>query len=791
MHTKHRKKLFSGRLPLFSVVVLLLWAVAAGSILSNVEAQEIDPSDLWYTAFVRMKEGEAKEREQKALAAMNMFVESKRLFDAVARDHPDFHPSIVRYRRKELGDKIASLKTFLRNGGASSGAMPQAGGASGVQTGEVPNNPVNGGAGGAAKPAPTTPQGGANRALPSWDPEFANTMPSEDAAPGIPRGVPNGQVSNGRGSARPNAAIRPPQPKQVSPPSPQPVAGASGFTDPTLLIQQQFTQMGQKIKQLEAKNKSLNDAVASREAGLQNLKQQMAEAQRREKDLQRQMSEAQRREQDLKGRSQLLQKEQATADNAVAQVVILKKQLSAAIDALEKVNKQNRAILGELKNTREQLATLQGEYDLLKGNRNDLQNERDELEKERNQLAEIIESSGDGSKAVARLTKINAKLREDLTEARAYAETLAKSNGDKQIEVEMLREKIAEIAEHRKELMEANELHEARISQLEKRLKQSAKGLVQMAAEDGADTEAATASPEMVEENRLLRGVVLRQLRRQAQIKQAREMILTQLAELGVESDALLKSLDVISVTPGLTEDEKQLFRQPQVADLVRGMGSNSGASLQGAIIVEGGKKGGRSEEQRAVSVQDLEEELEQLQKVGQFDFSHGRYKDAERAYSKFLSYAPKNVEGICNLATVKLQLKEYAAAEELLKKSLSLETGNGRTYYLLGVVYFEQGKLDDALKHFDEGLQINPKNAKALNCVGVISSKKGWVKRAEESFTKAVDIDPDYADAHFNLSILYTSGEKPNRKKADKHYKKALNLGLPRDAKIEEVLNS
>ena len=719
MRTEYRKRLFSGRLPLLSGVVVLLLLACGG--LTGAVAQQIDPSDIWFRAFVLMKEGEELEREQKALGAYNKFVEAKSLFDAVAREHPDFHPSIVRYRRKELGDKILSLKTFLRNGGPSKGAMPK--------TGEVPNS--GGGGTGSVRmpsnlqtPGQTTPVGKKN-VLPTWDREFQNTLPPSGNQP-----------------PRPNAIARPqdtPVPVKAKPPT-----GGSQFTDATRKIQEQFQEMKDRIQELENQNKSLDRAVSSREARLL--------------EVQRQMAEAQRREQDLSRRFELLKKEKAKDANAMAQITVLKQQLTEALEELEKVNKQNRDVLKELEITQAQIAVLR--------------KERDELEKERNQLAAVIESSGDSSKAVARLTKINAKLREDLTKARNYAETLAKVNGDKQIEVEMLKEKITEISEERQNLIEENARHESHISELEDRLKQMSRGIVEM------DTSSA---PEALEENRLLRGVVLRQLRRQAQIKMARQMILSQLDELGVESESLLASLDILSVGPGLTEEEKKLFKQPQVADLIQGL-----SDVKLAILVEGNKDG-----PPVISLQDLDEELEQLQKVARLDFREGRYKDAERAYRKFLGYVPENVEGICNLATVQMQLKEYEKAEKLLKKSLTLKKQNGRAYYLLGVVHFEQGNMDDALKRFDEGLKIDPKNVKALNCVGVISSQKGWVKRAEESFTKAVSIDPAYADAHFNLSILYTTGKKPDRKKGKEHYHKAIDLGLPRDARIEEVLNS
>lgn len=695
--------------------------------MTELAAQQIDPSDLWFRAFVLMKEGEELEREKKALAAYNKFIESKSLFDAVAREHVNFHPSIVRYRRKELGDKISSLKNFLRNGGPSSGAMPE----SGVQTGEVPAA----GGGAPIPPAqppsnsppsvPQLPASGQGNDLPSWDREFANPPSPE-----------------GGSLPRPNA-IASPRGTQMPAPETQAPAGDSPFTDATRQIREQFQQMEARIRQLETRNQSLDEAMAAGEASKREIQQRLGQAQQREQDLIRRLNE------------------KADDKGAKEQVVLLKSQLSQALTELEKANKQNLEILGELELARAQVTQLRLE--------------RNELEKERDQLAAIIESSGDSSKAVARLTKINAQLRDELTKARAQAETLAKVNGDKQIEVEMLKEKIAEIAEGRQELIEQNERHEKHIAELENRLKQMSEGVVEM--DPGSSSEA-------MEENRLLRGVVIRQLRRQAQIKMARQMILKQLDDLGIESKALLASLDEISSVPGLTEEEQKLFRQPQVAELVQGSG---GAKLHGAILVEGKKTDGSP----VVSLLDLNEHLEQLRKVARLDFSEGRYKDAERAYQRFLDYAPGSVEGICNLAAVQMQMRQYDEAEKLLRELLKENKGTGRSYYLLGVVHFEQGQFDEALKHFDEGLKIDPENAKALNCVGVISSKKGWAQRAEESFSKAVSIDPNYADAHFNLSIFYSTGKKPDLKKADKHYRKAVDLGLPRDAKIEEILSS
>ena len=78
-------------------------------------AQGIDPSDIWFKAYLDMKDGEQMEEQANLLAAYNKYVESKTMLDAVYHEHPDFHPGIVRYRRKFLADKITKLKADMAN----------------------------------------------------------------------------------------------------------------------------------------------------------------------------------------------------------------------------------------------------------------------------------------------------------------------------------------------------------------------------------------------------------------------------------------------------------------------------------------------------------------------------------------------------------------------------------------------------------------------------------------------------------------------------------------------------
>ena len=49
--------------------------------------------------------------------------------------------------------------------------------------------------------------------------------------------------------------------------------------------------------------------------------------------------------------------------------------------------------------------------------------------------------------------------------------------------------------------------------------------------------------------------------------------------------------------------------------------------------------------------------------------------------------------------------------------------------------------------------------------------------------------LTPDYADAHFNLALLYLERTPPPIEMARRHYFFAIDLGAPRDEEIEKRL--
>ena len=103
------------------------------------------------------------------------------------------------------------------------------------------------------------------------------------------------------------------------------------------------------------------------------------------------------------------------------------------------------------------------------------------------------------------------------------------------------------------------------------------------------------------------------------------------------------------------------------------------------------------------------------------------------------------------------------------------------------GIVYYRMHRYDDALTYLTQAIQLDPRNATAHNYLGITSSQKGWPEAALEEIQKAITINPNYADAHFNIAVIYATNQPPAKEQAQKHYKIATSLGATPDPTLEK----
>lgn len=169
--------------------------------------------------------------------------------------------------------------------------------------------------------------------------------------------------------------------------------------------------------------------------------------------------------------------------------------------------------------------------------------------------------------------------------------------------------------------------------------------------------------------------------------------------------------------------------------------------------------------------------------------FSSGNLRVAEELYSKALSRSPSNARLLVSLAAVKTREGKTAESVELARKALSLDWLNSLAWLLLGMNSLETNKDDEAIADLMQATLRDDSNPRAHNYLGIAAGRKGWNEVSEKELRRAVELDPDYADANFNLAVLYLRRTPPLFEMARRHYQRALDLGSPHDAALEARL--
>ena len=82
-------------------------------------------------------------------------------------------------------------------------------------------------------------------------------------------------------------------------------------------------------------------------------------------------------------------------------------------------------------------------------------------------------------------------------------------------------------------------------------------------------------------------------------------------------------------------------------------------------------------------------------------------------------------------------------------------------SWFYLGDALAEDGRLDDAIARYREGLKLSPEDADALTTLGDMLLEAGNHKESLACYKKVLDIDPKDADALVSIGLVYSSQDR------------------------------
>jgi Tfp pilus assembly protein PilF len=126
-------------------------------------------------------------------------------------------------------------------------------------------------------------------------------------------------------------------------------------------------------------------------------------------------------------------------------------------------------------------------------------------------------------------------------------------------------------------------------------------------------------------------------------------------------------------------------------------------------------------------------------------------------------------------LICTRLQVRYWQNSFTLFERTLSATENNYIMHHNLGLALQSQTRLDEAISHYRQALQLKPDYVKAHNNLGIALQSQSKYDEAIEHVKKAVQLDPNFALARYNLGSMYY--EQGRYELAVTHWTKALEL--------------
>mgnify|MGYP000700487915 CR=1 FL=1 len=689
------------------------------------QTAQFDPSDVYFQGYLATRAAEQLEASGDFVGAMEKMRHAGKLFDAVHTYYPTWKPEMVGSRtaknseyltklypkaeeqRKKNQSVVAELEGGVKKSGdivdPSQGVVP-------LTPGILEVNPLE------------------TRRLAEAEAEvkrlrdLANSTPAPDA-------------NQSRNESRLRDIARQRDLAQAQLRAAENTAQALRNRLAGTPVENEMKALNQRISGLEQERAAMSMALTQSESS--NL-----EARARIATLEADLKVMQQKHADL---DRNLKVERNIANNVVsgqrAQLQALEKQLEQKSSELAKANET----IGSL------VKQLQESGDAFK----QLQTERDNLLQERDQMSALLKLNEGGR--IQDLIEQNMGLAKNLREANEKVERLNVDNNAAKDDITDALRDLAIAKSQINKLHQERREQDARLEELEKRLKGEESSLAQGKA---------SADPAEVE---VLRDIIQRQLRVQERRRQARDLLIEAVKEMGGKDERVASAVKLFDQQEiELTPDEQHLLADKNVDAVLISPYAQDRTTV------------GRN-------TAELNKDVTVFERTAEKAFVSGRLLPARELLQMVVEEHPGRISALCKLGVIDLRLNDAASAVDTFRRACELDAGNPYAHRMLGLSFMAAGDLKTAEKSVKEAVDLAPDDAKSQMLYATICYRLGRTGEAESHFKAAITADPVPSEPYFNLALIYARAKKFEL--AREYYNKALERGAIPDPALEKIL--
>jgi len=131
-------------------------------------------------------------------------------------------------------------------------------------------------------------------------------------------------------------------------------------------------------------------------------------------------------------------------------------------------------------------------------------------------------------------------------------------------------------------------------------------------------------------------------------------------------------------------------------------------------------------------------------------------WKDEVALWTDVVKKSPEKARGYDNLGVAYYQQGQINEAIKEYKTAIRLDPNSHDAHYDLAVAYNKQGRIDDAVEEFNTTLRLKPNIAEIHYNLGLVYSRHGRIDEAIKAYTEALRLKPDHAGIHHDLGFAY-----------------------------------
>ena len=131
------------------------------------------------------------------------------------------------------------------------------------------------------------------------------------------------------------------------------------------------------------------------------------------------------------------------------------------------------------------------------------------------------------------------------------------------------------------------------------------------------------------------------------------------------------------------------------------------------------------------------------------------------------LEYAPNHIPCKLRRAEMYIHLKNYEEAFTLINDALKLNDQLPEAYWMKGIIYKENGELENALSSFQTSVEVNPSFFDGYIALGIAYASTSN-PLAVDYYNSAISLNPNSVEAKYNLAMYYQElfSEEPAERK-------------------------